>query len=76
VAAPDAADNSSTGGEPKPARALSHRTLKKMGEIDMHLSKQNDVAEVELESPKRERHEKWQVRVDANTGHLRISKLR
>jgi hypothetical protein len=62
--------------EPKPVGDLSHRVLKKIGEIDPHLCERNNKKEIDLHSWKKQSSEKWQVYMDSNTGHLRQSKLR
>ena len=66
--------NNST--EPKPVEDLSHRTLKKIGEIDPQSCDQNNKTEMDLRSWKKQKSEKWQVYLDSNTGHLRQLKLR
>ena len=62
--------------EPKPVGDLSHRTLKKIGEIDPRSFEPNDKKEMDLQSWKKQKSEKWQVYLDSNTGHLRHLKLR
>jgi hypothetical protein len=56
------------------AKDLSHRTIKKMGIIDPSLCEQNSQKEIELQSNKKQRSERWYVNVDSSTGSLRISK--
>ncbi len=62
--------------EPKPVGDLSHRTLKKIGEIDPQVCDPNNKMEIDLRSWKKQKSEKWQVYLDGNTGHLRQLKLR
>ncbi len=62
--------------EPKPVGDLSHRTLKKIGEIDPQSCDPNTKKEMDLHSWKKQKSEKWQVYLDSNTGHLRQLKLR
>lgn len=62
--------------EPKPVGDRSHRTLKKIGEIDPQLCEPNNKKEIELHSWKRQKSEKWQIYMDSNTGHLRKLKFR
>ena len=62
--------------EPKILGDCSNRTLKKIGEIDPRSFESDTVNEIEIESWKRKRSEKWYVYLDKNTGHLRKSKAR
>ncbi|MBA3285232.1 MAG: hypothetical protein H0U27_09285, partial [Nitrosopumilus sp.] len=50
-------DNST---EPKPVGDLSHRTLKKIGEIDPQVCDPNNKVEIDLRSWKKQKSEKWQ----------------
>jgi hypothetical protein len=62
--------------KPKPVGDHSHRTLKKIGEIDPQLTEPNNKKEIEFHSWKRQKSEKWQIYMDSNTGHLRNLKFR
>ena len=62
--------------EPKPVGDLSHRTLKKIGEIDPQSLEPNNKKETDLRSWKKQKPERWQVYLDSTTGHLRQLKLR
>ena len=57
--------------EPKPVGDLSHRIVKKIGEIDPQSFDTNNKKEIDLRSWKKQKSEKWQVYLDSNTGHLR-----
>ncbi len=60
--------------EPKVLDEVSHRILKKIGEIDPHSCESNKEKEIEIWSWKRKQSEKWHAWLDRNTGHLRKSK--
>jgi hypothetical protein len=60
--------------KPQSAKDLSHRILKKMGIIDPSLCEPNNPKEIEFQSNKKQRSEKWYVSVDSSNGSLRISK--
>ncbi len=62
--------------EPRPVGDLTHRTLRKIGEIDPQSFEPNNKKEMDLRSWKKQKSEKWQVYLDSNTGHLRHLKLR
>ncbi len=62
--------------EPKPVGDLSHRTLKKIGEIDPQSLESNNKKEMDFRSWKKQKPERWQAYLDSNTGHLRQLKLR
>lgn len=65
-----------SSSEPKPVGDLSHRVLKKIGEIDPQSCDSTNKKEIDLHSWKKQKPEKWQVYLDGNTGHLRQFKTR
>ena len=59
---------------PKILGDCSSRTIKKIGEIDPRSFESNKARDIEIESWKRKKSEKWHVYIDSKTGHLRKSK--
>ena len=57
--------------EPKPVVDLSHRVLKKIGEVDPQSCDPNNKKDIDFHSWKKQKSERWQIYLDSNTGHLR-----
>jgi hypothetical protein len=55
----------------KPVDDLTNRSLKKIGELDPKLFESNNQKEIEINSEKKQKVEKWHVYLDSNTGYLR-----
>lgn len=68
--------NNSFSGESKPVKDLSHRIIMKIGMIDPNDFKSSNIEEIELQSNKKQKTEKWSVNTDSNTGNMRIYRSR
>jgi hypothetical protein len=55
--------------EPKPVGNLSHRALKRIGQIDPQSYNPNNKTEIELHSWKKQKLGKWRVYLDGKAGH-------
>jgi len=60
--------------EPKPVKDTSHRTIKKIGEIDIQECKSNNSKEIDVYTFKKQKSEKWRIYMDSNTDQLRLFK--
>ena len=66
--------NNNFSSEPKPVKDLSQRTLKKIGEIDTQACEPNNTKDVDFNTFKKQKSEKWQIYMDSNTEQLRLFK--
>ena len=66
--------NNNSSSEPKPVKDLSHRTLKKIGEIDTQAFVPNNTKEIDFYTFKKQKSEKWQIYMDGNLEKIRLFK--
>ncbi|HJT84185.1 MAG TPA: hypothetical protein VJ697_06860 [Nitrososphaeraceae archaeon] len=60
-----------TNSHAKPLDELANRSLKKLREFDRKIFESNNEKEIEITSSKKTKSGKWQIFLDAYTGHLR-----
>lgn len=60
--------------KPEQTKDLFHRKVKSMAAIDLSSFEPNNSKDIEFQSNKKQRSEKWHINLDSSNGNLRISR--